>query len=95
MTRDSAATDDASQEMSQDASIKAEPETQDVVMEDDVAVKPKVNLEQLFDDEDSDEEFPSSAPAATAPEEEEEEAASQPAPMYGRPRREMTEVGTC
>lgn len=74
--------------MSQDDNIKAEPETQDVPMEDasipppPAADKPNVKLEQLFDDEDSDDEFPSSAPMATP-----QEDLSQPAPMYARLRR--------
>jgi hypothetical protein len=61
--------------------IKPEPETQDVAMDDApspaAAEKPKVNLEELFDDEDSDEEFPSSAPVLKS-----EEESSQPAPLY-------------
>jgi DNA primase small subunit len=40
------------------------------------AEKTRVNLEELFDDEDSDGEFASSAPVKP------EEEASQPAPMY-------------
>ena len=67
--------------LSQADIVKPEPETQDVAMEDAptpaVAEKPKVNLEELFDDEDSDEEFPSSAPVPTS-----QEDLSQPAPMY-------------
>lgn len=62
-------------------SIKSEPETQDVAMDDVPGLaaeeKPKVNLEELFNDEDSDDEFPSSAPAVKS-----EEESSQPAPMY-------------
>jgi hypothetical protein len=61
--------------------IKPEPETQDVAMDDAPSSaaeqKPKVNLEELFDDEDSDEEFPSSAPVVKS-----EEESSQPAPLY-------------
>jgi DNA primase small subunit len=66
---------------SQGDSIKPEPETQDVAMEDVPAAAAaetnKVKLEELFDDVDSDPEFPSSAPAPTS-----QEDASQPAPMY-------------
>jgi DNA primase small subunit len=71
---------DESRTISQVDTIKSEPETQDVAM--DVAPspppeKPKVNLEDLFDDEDSDDEFPSSAPVVKS-----EEESSQPAPLY-------------
>jgi hypothetical protein len=63
------------------AIVKTEPETQDVAMDDAPSPaaeqKPKVNLEELFDDEDSDEEFPSSAPVVKS-----EEESSQPAPLY-------------
>jgi DNA primase small subunit len=51
--------------------IKEEPSTQsqDVVMEDadtaETEQKDKVNLEELFDDEDSDQEFSSSAQTAS------------------------------
>jgi len=74
--------------MSQAARIKAEPESQDVAMDDasippPAADQPQGKLEQLFDDEDSDDEFPSSAPTATP-----QENPSQPAPMYARPRRD-------
>lgn len=73
--------DETSQPTSQADNIKPEPETQDVAMEDApapaAADKAKVNLEELFDDADSDDEFNSSAPAATS-----QEDASQPAPMY-------------
>jgi DNA primase small subunit len=66
--------------------IKPEPETQDIAMDDAPSpaaeAKPKVNLEELFDDEDSDEEFPSSAPVLKS-----EEELSQPAPLYIRPRK--------
>jgi DNA primase small subunit len=72
--------EDASATVPQVAAVKAEAETEDVSMEDapePIAIeKPKVNLEDLFDDEDSDEEFPSSAPVPTS-----QEDASQPAPM--------------
>jgi hypothetical protein len=69
--------------MSQADAIKSEPETQDVAMDDApsppaAAEKPKVNLEELFDDDDdSDGEFASSAPAVKS-----EEDLSQPAPLY-------------
>ena len=80
ITPESTPADDSSRTVTQDA-IKTELETQDVSMEDaptpPAAEKPKVNLEELFDDEDSDEEFPSSAPEATSQEE-----SSQPAPVY-------------
>ena len=73
--------EDVSTNESQVDAVKAEPETQDVSMEyaaePTAAENPKVNLEDLFDDEDSDEEFPSSAPVPTS-----QEDASQPAPMY-------------
>jgi DNA primase small subunit len=66
--------------------IKPEPETQDIAMDDAPSpaaeAKPKVNLEELFDEEDSDEEFPSSAPVLKS-----EEELSQPAPLYIRPRK--------
>jgi DNA primase small subunit len=65
---------------SQVDNIKPEPTTQDATMEDAsspvAAEKTRVNLEELFDDEDSDGEFASSAPVKP------EEEASQPAPMY-------------
>lgn len=47
---------------------------------DEEAEKAKVNLEDLFDDEDSDQEFSSSAPQVRS-----EEESSQPAPMYFQP----------
>lgn len=68
--------------MSQADDIKPEPETQDTTMEDapsppTPAEKPKVNLEEMFDDDgDSDGEFASSAPVKS------EEESSQPAPVY-------------
>lgn len=81
ITPESTPADDSSRTISQVDSIKQEPETQDVTMDDapspPAAEKPKVNLEALFDDEDSDDEFPSSAPAVKS-----EEESSQPAPMY-------------
>lgn len=65
--------------MSQVDTIKSEPGTQDIAMEDaptpPAAEKPSVNLEDLFDDDDSDEDFPSSAAQVK------EEDLSQPAPM--------------
>jgi DNA primase small subunit len=55
--------------------------SQDITMADapspSEAEKAKVDLEDLFDDEDSDVEFPSSAPQIKP-----EEELSQPAPMY-------------
>jgi hypothetical protein len=86
-TPDSTA-DDSSRTMSQDDIVKPEPETQDVTMDDAssppataaaaaAAEKPKVNLEDLFDDEDSDEEFPSSAPGVKS-----EEDLSLPGSLY-------------
>ena len=84
VTPDSTLAEESSTAMSQSDAIKPEPDTQDVAMEDaptaTAVEKPKVNLEELFDDEDSDEEFPSSAPASTS-----QEDASQPAPMYAPP----------
>jgi DNA primase small subunit len=66
---------------SQEVVVKSEAETQDVKMEDaptpPVEEKAKVNLEDIFDDEDSDGEFASSAPVPTSQDE-----PSQPAPMY-------------
>ena len=74
----------SSREMSQVEEFKAEPESQDAAMEDAPSPAPaaplqrsKINLEDLFDDdEDSDGEFASSAPVKS------EEEVSQPAPMY-------------
>jgi hypothetical protein len=78
---DSTQAEDVSETVSQVDAVVPEPETQDVSMEDapepTAAEKPKVNLEDLFDDEDSAEEFPSSAPVQMS-----QEDASQPAPMY-------------
>lgn len=72
--------DDSPNTVSQVDTIKSEPESQDVAMDDvsppPAAEKPKVNLEELFDDDDSDDEFPSSAPIQTSQEE-----LSQSAPM--------------
>ena len=85
-TADTSTADDSSRTMSQGDTVKPEPETLDVTMDDApsssepaaaVVEKPKVNLEDLFDDEDSDEEFPSSAPGVKS-----EEDLSQPAPLY-------------
>lgn len=70
--------------MSQVGNIKPETETQDVAMDDatppPAAEKPRINLEELFedDDDDSDSEFASSASAAKS----EGEESSQPAPLY-------------
>lgn len=76
--------DETSNPPSQVDNIKSELETQDVAMDDAPSLagaeKPKVNLEELFDDEDSDEEFPSSAPVVKS-----EEESSQPAPLFVRP----------
>lgn len=81
ITPESTQGDESSRTISQMDSIKSEPETQDVAMDDvpepAAEDKPKVNLEELFNDEDSDEEFPSSAPPVKS-----EEESSQPAPMY-------------
>jgi DNA primase small subunit len=58
--------DEFSDTMSQADDIKPEPDTQDIAMEDvpnpSEDDKAKVNLEELFEDSDSDIEFPSSAP---------------------------------
>lgn len=79
VTPESSPGDDSSRAISQADIIKTEPDTQDVTMEDaptpPTAEKPKVNLEEVFDDEDPDEEFPSSAPAIK------EEELSRSAPM--------------
>jgi hypothetical protein len=81
VTPESTPAEESSATPSQADAVKPEPETQDVAMEDApapaAAEKPKVSLEELFDDEDSDGEFASSAPAPTS-----QEDASQPAPMY-------------
>lgn len=78
------ATDDSSRTISQGDAIKSEPETQDIAMDDPptlpAAEKPKINLEELFDDENSDDEFTSSAPGPTA-----QDDLSQPAPVFVRP----------
>jgi len=83
-TPESTPAEESSAAPSQGDAIKIEPETQDVAMDDAptpaAADKSKASLEELFDDEDSDEEFASSAPAPTS-----QEDASQPAPMYAPP----------
>jgi DNA primase small subunit len=70
--------EDSPRTISQADIVKSEPGSQDVAMDDAPSpaaeAKPKVNLEELFDDEDSDEEFPSSAPVVKS-----EEESSQPA----------------
>ncbi|KAF3035668.1 hypothetical protein E8E12_003835 [Didymella heteroderae] len=72
---------ESSREMSQADDIKPGPETQNATMDDAPSPaapteKPKVNLEEIFDDDDdSDGEFASSAPIKS------EEEASQPAPV--------------
>jgi hypothetical protein len=82
ITPESTAADESSKTTPDD--IKPEPETRDVAMDDAPSPaaeqKPKVNLEELFDGEDSDEEFPSSAPVLKS-----EDESSQPAPLYTRP----------
>ena len=80
LTSESILADDSSRTMSQFDTVKSEPGTQDIAMEDasapPEAEKSKVNIEELFDDEDSDDEFPSSAPGIKS-----EEEPSQPAPL--------------
>jgi DNA primase small subunit len=80
VTPESTAGEESSAAVSQVDIVKSEPETQDVAMDDAPSAtameKPKVNLEELFDDEDSDDEFPSSAPGVKS-----EEELSQPAPL--------------
>lgn len=80
LSPESTPADEASRATSQGETIKSEPDTQDIAMEDAptpaaAAEKPSVNLEDLFDDDDSDEDFPSSAAQVK------EEEPSQPAPM--------------
>jgi DNA primase small subunit len=79
ITPESTPADDVSQTMSQ-APIKPEHDPQDIAMEDAPtpaeADRAKVDLEALFDDEDSDQEFPSSAPVKS------EEDPSQPKALY-------------
>lgn len=79
---DSTNAPEVSQMVSQDDGIKSEPGTQDIAMNDaptpPATEKATVKLEELFDDEDSDDEFPSSAPVAAL-----EDDLSQPAPVYG------------
>ena len=76
---ESPSADDSSQTMLQ-ATTKSEPDAQDIAMEDAPSPaevnKAKTNLEDLFDDEDSDQEFPSSAPIKS------EEDLSQPKALY-------------
>ena len=79
-TPDSSSAETPSATASQVDNIKPEPTTQDATMEDAsspvAAEKTRVDLEELFDDDESDGEFASSAPVKS------EEEASQPAPMY-------------
>jgi DNA primase small subunit len=81
VTPEATSADESSRTVTQVDNIKSEPEIQDVSMDDApspaAAERPKVSLEELFDDEDSDEEFASSAPAVKS-----EEESSQPAPLY-------------
>lgn len=73
-------------DMSQTSTVKAEPDVEDVAMADAPLAsesKAKANLEALFDNDDSDDEFPSSAPVI-------KEESSQPAPMYGLPHTTNT-----
>jgi hypothetical protein len=82
VTPESTPAGESSREMSQADDIKPEPETQDATMEDAPspaapAEKSKVDLEDMFDDDnESDGEFASSAPVKS------EEESSQPAPVY-------------
>lgn len=90
VTPEAASGEESSSTTSQNDTIKPEPETQDVAMEDasppSAAEKPKASLEELFDDDESDEEYPSSAPVATS-----QDDPSQPAPMYAVfPRRAVS-----
>lgn len=84
VTPESTQAEESSTAPSQVDAVEPESGTQDVAMEDAptsaAADKAKVNLEELFDDEDSDGEFASSAPPPTS-----QEDASQPAPMYAPP----------
>jgi DNA primase small subunit len=63
-----------------DSENKMEPDNTDIAMADASSAaeeeKAKIDLEGIFDDEDSDEEFPSSAPPVKA-----EEQPSQPAAL--------------
>lgn len=81
VTPESTPAEETSQAVSLPDTTKPESETPDVAMEDAptaaAAEAAKVKLEELFDDADSDPEFPSSVPAPTS-----QEDASQPAPMY-------------
>lgn len=76
VTPESTPADEPSRTVSQ-ATVKPEPNTQDLAMEDapspTEAEETKVNLEELFEDEDSDPEFSSSAPQIKS-----EEESSQP-----------------
>lgn len=85
ITPESTAASAGNVEMSQTETMKSEPDTQDVPMDDVPSAptesKSKTNLEALFDDEDSDGEFASSAPVAK------EGQSSQPAPMCVSLRR--------
>lgn len=86
ITPESTPVDDFSRNVSQVDTIKSEPDAQDVVMENaptpPAAERPKINLEELFDDEDSDEEFASSAPAIKS-----EQELTQAAPMCASPHQ--------
>ena len=72
--------DSTPQGQSQASSVIIKAETQDIDMADApglaVEEKTKVNLEDLFDDEDSDGEFTSSAPQVKS-----EDESSQPQPI--------------
>ncbi|KAF2134828.1 prim-pol domain-containing protein [Dothidotthia symphoricarpi CBS 119687] len=90
VTPESMSADESSGPMSQVDPVKTEPETQDIAMED-VSNAPttelaKVNLDELFDDEDSDEEFGSSAPGVKT-----EEEPSQPAPFKITPKSSFSD----
>jgi DNA primase small subunit len=81
LTPESTPAEESSATISQADVVKSEPETQDVAMDGVPAPaaveKPKVNLEELFDDEDLDDEFSSSVPVPPS-----QEDLSQDAPMY-------------
>ncbi|KAJ4303596.1 p48 polypeptide of DNA primase [Kalmusia sp. IMI 367209] len=81
VTPDSTPVDEPSRTVSQ-ATVKSESSTQDIAMADapspaEVEDRVKVNLEELFDDEDSEGEFASSAPIKS-----EGEEASQPTATF-------------
>jgi DNA primase small subunit len=84
VTPESTSAEEPSATASQADSIKPEPDTQDATMEDApgpaaaaAAETTKVNLEELFDDDDDiDGEFTSSAPVKS------EDEPSQQAPLY-------------